>query len=67
MSWVVGTKAYRDSNSEETCPKCGAVNRVEVDKQDGHNELEDYFCAKCNHKFGSARACNTPRTSVVNR
>lgn len=49
------------------CKKCNKTNRVEVTKQDGHNEPEEYFCANrdCGEAFGTARASITPRTTIV--
>ena len=66
MSSFAAAKPYPEDDFEEKCPRCGVVNRVEVVKQDGHNELEDYFCAKCGMKLGVRTASLTPRTSIVN-
>ena len=39
---------------------------VTVLLQDGHNEMEEYFCPNnsCDNKF-SVRACCTPEVSLV--
>jgi hypothetical protein len=56
---------YHDGTYHERCPNCGKCNEVEVTKQDGHNEPEEYSCAGCGHKLGTHRASLTPRTSLV--
>ena len=55
---------YSGGSYEEKCPKCNAVNVVEVTLQDGHNESEEYFCAKCGELLGQIRASLTPTTRV---
>ena len=57
--------SYLDDTFHQKCPECGKCNRVEVVKQDGHNEQEEYWCAGCGHELGRQRASNTPRTSIV--
>lgn len=64
-SYIAATKPYGAGDFEIECPKCGALNRVEVVKQDGHNESEEYYCAGCRHEIGRARASLPPTTSLV--
>lgn len=56
---------YHDDTFYTCCPKCEKCNRVDVTKQDGHNESEEYYCASCRHLLGSARASLTPTTTIV--
>lgn len=56
------THEYLDSEFEIECPKCNKINIVKIYKQDGHNELEETWCANCHQLLGKFRASNTPRT-----
>lgn len=47
------------------CEKCNKNNRVNVTKQDGHNESEEYSCANCGHPLGRVRASIPPVTTIV--
>ncbi len=56
---------YHDDTFYKSCTSCSKCNRVDVTKQDGHNEPEEYYCADCNALLGTVRASQTPRTTIV--
>lgn len=56
---------YNADTFTVVCENCEETNRVDVTKQDGHNEPEEYFCANCGHRLGTARASITPRTTIM--
>lgn len=68
MNDWAGRNAYVDKSKSGTqiCPKCGCTMDVTILLQDGHNEMEEYFCPNnsCDNKF-SVRACCTPEVSLV--
>jgi hypothetical protein len=67
MSNWSATHSYVDSDSNESCDNCGCTFRVVVEKQDGHNESEEYYCPDCRKEFRT-RASNSPRvTKISNR
>ena len=65
MSWVAGATPYGADDFEVECPKCHRTNHVEVTKQDGHNEPEEYACAGCGHQLGKVRASLSPTVTLV--
>ena len=48
---------------EEKC-SCGAVFRVDVPRQKGCEEPEEYFCPECNRMY-KTRAAYTPFVSLI--
>lgn len=65
MSLWASTHEYLDNTFEEICKNCGQKNKVEVSKQEGHNEPEEYYCANCRKQMGAVSASNTPKTTIV--
>ena len=63
-SWVTATKGYKDSDDERECPNCHSLLRVEIVKQDGHNDTEEYYCPYCGHEM-KARASQTPTVRLI--
>lgn len=58
--WV-SQNSYRDNSaSDEHCCECGCVFEVIVLEQEGHNEMEEYYCPDC-HKEYKVRASFTPQ------
>ena len=47
MSLWASTHEYLDNTFERICKNCCQKNKVEVSKQEGHNEPEEYYCANC--------------------
>lgn len=47
------------------CERCEKTNEVNVVKQDGHNEPEEFSCAECGFELGKVRASVPPRTRIV--
>lgn len=49
---IASTIPYGES-SIHSCDYCGAEIEVNITKQSGHNEPEDYYCPECNKKFST--------------
>lgn len=56
--------AYSAGNPLHTCDCCGAVFRVEITEQSGHNDVEEYYCPEC-HKEFTCRASISPRVTLI--
>jgi len=65
-SWVEATIDYQKDDFEQTCDCCGAVFRVVVPGQSGHEEPEEYYCPEC-HKEFKCRASNSPTVSLISK
>ena len=65
-SWVSATKPYKDGDYDIECEVCKSLLRVEVTKQDGHNEPEEYSCPVCGNTR-TIRASNTPSVTVLRK
>ncbi len=48
----------------QTCDTCGAVFRVDVPRQAGHEESEEYYCPECNREY-RVRASNSPTVTLI--
>lgn len=66
MSDWTARNPYPDRQYQETCDYCGCIFEVETQKQDGHNEHEEYFCPECGKEYGEW-ACITPRVTLISR
>jgi len=64
-SYIAATKPYGADDFETKCPACSALNRVQVVKQDGHNEPEEYYCANCGNELGKLSASLSPTVRLV--
>lgn len=64
MSNWTATHSYPDADYIQTCDHCGCVFRVESQKQDGHNEPEEYYCPECWKEY-KIRACLSPRVTLI--
>ena len=51
---------------EQICSKCGAVFRVDVPRQAGCEESEEYFCPKCFCMY-KTRAAYTPAVTLISK
>lgn len=56
-------ECYEKENFVQTC-HCGALFKVIVSGQIGHEELEEYYCPECNQEY-IIRASNTPFTKLI--
>ena len=65
-SWVEAAVGYQKDDFQKTCDCCGAVFRVEVPGQKGHEESEEYYCPECSKEF-RCRASNSPWVSLVSK
>lgn len=63
-NYMEAAYGYQKSDDEETCTYCGAVFRVQVPGQKGHEEPEEYHCPECYTEYRT-RASNTPRVTLV--
>jgi len=48
---------------EQKCDYCGAVFTVNVPRQAGHEEHEEYYCPECGKQY-KTRASNSPSTNL---
>ena len=64
MSYTEASYGYLKNEFEQTCDTCGAVFRVGVPGQKGHEESEEYYCSECNTEY-KTRASNTPRVTLL--
>jgi hypothetical protein len=55
---------YEKDNFEQTCSHCGALFKVVVPGQKGHEESEEYFCPECLCMY-KTRASNTPSVTLI--
>ena len=55
---------YEKDNFEEKCPVCGAVYKVIVPGQKGHEESEEYYCPVCGEEH-RIRASNSPTVILI--
>lgn len=65
MNLWASAHEYLADTFEKVCVNCGKRNKVEVSKQDGHNESEEYYCVHCGKQMGTVRSSNTPKTTIV--
>lgn len=65
-SWVEASIGYQKDDFEQTCDNCGAVFRVLVPGQKGHEEPEEYHCPECNKEF-RCRASLTPSVTLISK
>ncbi|WP_064202805.1 hypothetical protein [Brevibacillus brevis] len=65
MSDWTARNPYPAGDYTETCDFCGCKFRVQVSKQDGHNESEEYYCPDCRKEF-RVRASMTPQVTKIN-
>jgi Zn finger protein HypA/HybF involved in hydrogenase expression len=63
-SWVEAAMGYQKEEFTQTCDCCGAVFRVVVPGQKGHEEPEEYYCPECDKEY-KCRASNSPTVSLV--
>lgn len=61
--WSEASYGYEKDDFEQTC-SCGAVFRVQVPGQKGHEESEEYYCPECNTEY-SYRASNSPQVTLI--
>ncbi len=64
--WVEATFGYQKDDFRQTCDCCGAIFRVQVPGQKGHEEPEEYYCPECRKEF-KCRASNSPRVSLISK
>ncbi|SHL55613.1 hypothetical protein [Fibrobacter sp. UWH4] len=55
---------YLKDDFEQTCDNCGAVFRVTVPGQKGHEESEEYYCPECGKEY-HVRASNSPSVILI--
>lgn len=65
MSNKEATFGYQKGDYQQTC-SCGAVFRVVVPGQKGHEGSEEYYCPECNKGF-TCHASNSPCVSLVSK
>ncbi len=61
-------RGLESDSYEETCAKCGAVNRIEVAVGPKHGGWEEAFsteCASCGRALEPVKAFAAPRVSVI--
>lgn len=47
---IAATIPYGETRNHD-CDYCGASLRVEITKQNAHNEQEEYYCPECGKEY----------------
>ena len=66
MNDYTARNPYPDKDYEEICNFCGCIFRVQTQRQDGHNESEEYYCPECDNEFHTY-ACMSPLVTLISK
>ncbi len=66
MNDYTARNPYPDKDYTMMCDFCGCNFRVQTQRQDGHNESEEYYCPECSKEFRTF-ACISPSVTLISK
>lgn len=61
---IQATMPYGES-FEVTCDNCGAELKVQITRQKGHNEMEEYYCPECDKEHKKRASMPIRNVNVI--